>query len=126
EADFNCQPNRGQPENPLFLVNHWIEASPPNPAKAAAVNAPPVLDARLAQCASERGHVPNVVAVDFAVRGDIASRLRQLPSTLLEQSRSGVDLSPTASISESTTTTQPTTTTIAPAATTTITTTTGT
>src|SRR5215218_1858957 len=35
-----CAPNRGSTDNPLFLLNHWIDTSPaPRPSNAAEVNA---------------------------------------------------------------------------------------
>ncbi len=70
--DFSCKPNRGEPGNPLLLVNHWIESTPaPLPSNAELVNAEPVLLARAAECKRVRGKVPNVIAVDFAATGDV-------------------------------------------------------
>ena len=70
---FTCEPNRGPADAPLFLVNHWVSASPPDPSEAAKANdAKLLLDRARRQCAEQRGRVPNVVAVDFAVRGKIA------------------------------------------------------
>ena len=70
--EFSCKPNRGDPGNPLLLVNHWIESTPaPRPSNAEIVNAEPVLLARAAECKRVRGKVPNVIAVDFAATGDV-------------------------------------------------------
>ncbi len=41
--EMSYGPNRGPSDAPLFLVNHWISVSPPDPAKARAVNRQPVL-----------------------------------------------------------------------------------
>jgi hypothetical protein len=70
--DFSCRPNRGLADAPLFQVNHWIETTPtPKPSHAAIVNAHDVLLARARQCQQERGMLPNILAVDFALTGDV-------------------------------------------------------
>lgn len=70
--DFSCRENRGPADAPLFQVNHWIETTPtPKPSNAAIVNAHDVLLARARQCQEERGRLPNVLAVDFALTGDV-------------------------------------------------------
>src|SRR5215207_878977 len=68
----SCAPNRGPEGAPLFLVNHWITTDPaPRPSKAAAVNAREPLMRRARECGRIRGHVPNLLAVDFYRRGDL-------------------------------------------------------
>jgi hypothetical protein len=69
-ADLSCAPNRGPAKSPLFLLNHWIETTDKR-AAAQAVNQYAVLDARAKQCTTERGHMPNFVAVNFAENGDL-------------------------------------------------------
>ena len=70
--DFSCKPNRGDPKNPLFLMNHWIESTPaPRPSNAQIVNAESVLVGRAKACQKVRGKLPNVIAVDFAATGDL-------------------------------------------------------
>jgi hypothetical protein len=81
--EFSCAPNRGYPDSPLFLLNHWISASPPRVSDAMIVNARDVLLARARQCQQERGHIPNLVAINFAERGallDVVNALNGLPS----------------------------------------------
>jgi hypothetical protein len=68
---MTCDANRGTADSPLFLVNHWVDTSPPNQGSAAAVNSDAVLAKRLQECATARHRVPNVVAVDFEDRGDL-------------------------------------------------------
>jgi hypothetical protein len=68
---FDCAPNRGRPDNPLLLVNHWATRSPPDPGVARRANAEAVLRARFEQCLAERGMRPNVLAVDFSALGDV-------------------------------------------------------
>ena len=69
-AELSCAPNRGPAKARLFLMNHWVDTGDKREA-AQAVNQYPVLDARAQQCATERGHLPNFVAVDFAEDGDL-------------------------------------------------------
>ena len=69
---MNCGPNRGADGNTFMLINHWVGYSPPDPGKAGSlVNTSEVLQRRIEQCITERGVWPNIVAVDFAERGDL-------------------------------------------------------
>jgi hypothetical protein len=66
----SCRPNRGPPEAPLFLVNHWITTAPvPRPSDATKVNAYGPLLRRTQECMRVRHHIPNLVAVNFYRRG---------------------------------------------------------
>ena len=70
--EFSCRPNRGGTAGALFQINHWIETTPtPKPSNAAIVNAHDFLLARATQCQKERGKLPNILAVDFAMTGDV-------------------------------------------------------
>lgn len=70
-SDFNCDQNRGSPNNPMFLLNHWLrESGPPDPVSAARVNSTEVLTRRIEHCIAERHRLPNVIAVDFYGLGD--------------------------------------------------------
>jgi len=70
--EFSCRPNRGGTSAPLFQINHWIETLPaPKPSNAAIVNAHDFLLKRARQCQKERGLLPNILAVDFALTGDV-------------------------------------------------------
>ena len=79
---MTCEPNRGRPENSLFLLNHWIEHVPPLPSSAARVNALDFLVARARRCASERGLTPTIIAVDFYRTGDLFGAVRELNAPL--------------------------------------------
>lgn len=69
---FSCRPNRGTRDNPLLLMNHWIETTPaPRPSNAALVNTEAMLVARARECRRVRGKLPNILAVDFAATGDV-------------------------------------------------------
>ena len=109
-SDFTCGPNRGPADAPLFLVNHWVNASPPDPGKAGQANDAKVLRARLEQCATQRNRVPNVVAVDFAERAKIAATVRDVASALRQRVH-GTPSTPPVSASPTTTAPPPPTTT---------------
>ena len=71
-GEMNCAPNRGAAGNKLMLINDWVGYSPPDPGKAGSlVNNADALKSRIEQCIEDRGVWPNVVAVDFAERGDL-------------------------------------------------------
>ena len=68
----SCAANRGSAGSPIFLVNHWITTDPlPLPSQATAVNAYDPLLKRARDCQRIRKHVPNLVAVNFYLRGDV-------------------------------------------------------
>lgn len=74
-----CQPNRGSSDNPLFLLNHWIDTSPaPKPTNAAKVNEYKALLGRAQECERVRGQVPNLIAVDFYATGDLFEVVEKL------------------------------------------------
>ena len=71
EPPRSCRPNRGSPNSPLFLVNHWIERVNPSPGLAENVNRRGRIVRRARTCAARRGLVPNIVAVDFYDEGGL-------------------------------------------------------
>jgi hypothetical protein len=78
----SCVPNRGTPSAPLFLVNHWVSTDPaPQPEDASRVNAFVPLMARVRECERIRGHLPNLLAVNFYRRGDVFGVARALNGT---------------------------------------------
>jgi hypothetical protein len=70
-AAFSCAENRGRPDAPLFLMNHWIQRIAPDRADSASVNRLDVLVDRARECARERGLRPNFLAVNFYDIGDV-------------------------------------------------------
>ena len=69
----SCRPNRGRPDAPLFLLNHWINTDPvPAPRQRGRSSTP------TSRCCAARGRASatasgnmNLVAVDFYERGDL-------------------------------------------------------
>jgi hypothetical protein len=71
-AEFSCRANRGGDGKSFFLLNHWIDTTPaPKPSNAAIVNQRDYILARARQCEAERGKRPTILAVDFALTGDV-------------------------------------------------------
>ena len=78
--DFNCEPNRGQPDSPLFMINHWV--TPPLAQTGRRANSSEVLLERLKVCQEVRGLLPNILGVDFYARGvtlDVVAGLNGVP-----------------------------------------------
>ncbi len=68
----SCAANRGSAGSPVFLLNHWITTDPlPLPSQSSEVNAYEPLLKRARECQRIRKHLPNLVAVDFYLRGDV-------------------------------------------------------
>jgi hypothetical protein len=77
----SCVPNRGGTTGSLFLMNHWSPPTPPvqaDPAQYEALNAKSVLVGRARQCASDRGLLPTIVAVDQFSYGDLFAAVKRL------------------------------------------------
>jgi hypothetical protein len=70
--DFSCEANRGNPDNPLFLLNHFLTGVlGGNPAFAEMVNHNPFFIDRANQCQGASGDFVNFIAVDFYDIGDL-------------------------------------------------------
>ena len=68
----SCEANRGSAGSPIFLLNHWITTDPlPLPSDATNVNAYDALLKRAQDCRRIRKHLPNLVAVNFYLRGEV-------------------------------------------------------
>lgn len=74
----SCRPNRGGTTPPLFLMNHWVESYPPRPRDADVVNQLPFLLTRARECERQRDRTVNMLAVDFAERGDLIAATTSL------------------------------------------------
>lgn len=75
---LSCVPNRGDGNNPLFQLNHWVEKLPRSPDTAAKVNSFKFLKRRASECDRRRGLIANLIAVDFYDRGDLFEVARVL------------------------------------------------
>ena len=68
--EFSCDPNRGNPSNRLFILNHFLTRTTPSPDFAEEVNANPLFLDRALECMAESGALPNFPTVDFYTIGD--------------------------------------------------------
>ena len=71
--DLSCQPNRGLPEHPLFILNHFLTYPIALEHLAETVNHNPGLLDRARACWAESGRRPNFVTVDFHDIGDLGA-----------------------------------------------------
>jgi hypothetical protein len=78
--DFTCARNRGHPDAPLFLMNHWVsrQNAAPDRATALGVNSHDVIVERARACQRERDLMPNHIAVDFYSLGDVTGAVDTL------------------------------------------------
>jgi hypothetical protein len=77
-TEFSCKPNRGDTGKPFFLLNHWIERVSPSRVDAVHINDYEFLLDRARQCAEERGQIPNFVAVNFYLIGEVVDVVDEL------------------------------------------------
>ncbi len=75
---FSCAANRGPADAPLFLLNHWLSGFSSLVSNAQQVNTRDVLLTRAEACRDERGQIPNFVAVNFVVIGDVFAVVDEL------------------------------------------------
>ncbi|KYH45050.1 hypothetical protein [Branchiibius sp. NY16-3462-2] len=77
-SSFSCALKRGEPDNPIFLMNHWLSGFSSLQADAKKVNARSVLLPLAQKCEEERGQIPNYVAVNYYNLGDLKSVVQTL------------------------------------------------
>ena len=68
--EFSCAFGRGEPDNGLFALDHWLSQSFPSTATARQINSFDVLYSRVAQCHRERERKVNFIIVNFVEIGD--------------------------------------------------------
>lgn len=76
--DFSCALNRGSPDNPLFLVNHWVSDPLSTQDNAVTANAAEVLEPRARECAEQWGRPASYLAVDHYAVGDLFAVVNRL------------------------------------------------
>ena len=68
--EFSCDFGRGQPENPLYAMDHWLSQSFPSTASAARVNSFNFIYQRVTECHRQRERKVNFIIVNFGEIGD--------------------------------------------------------
>lgn len=76
--DFSCEPLRGDPANPLFLVNHFLTAPIGTAALAETANTREALTDHVDACEASAGRPITWLAVDFVEIGDAVDVVREL------------------------------------------------
>jgi hypothetical protein len=77
-AEYSCERLRGEEENPLFLVNHWLGTPLPSEENGIEANDVEALLERVDRCGTERARQVNIVAVDFYNHGGLFAVVDEL------------------------------------------------
>ncbi len=77
-ASLSCDLNRGSRSDPLFMINNWIASFTTLVSSARTVNAYSQLMPYVERCRSERGQIPNYIAVNYYNEGDLFRVVNQL------------------------------------------------
>jgi hypothetical protein len=77
-SQLTCARFRGQPDDPILLINNWIDIFPPQAALNRSIGRASALRQRITQCASERSMQPGIIAVDFYQQTDVVKVAAQL------------------------------------------------
>jgi hypothetical protein len=75
---LRCQANRGEPDAPFFLLNHWLTQNLPAPRDGETLNGREYIVDRVLECAGERGQPVNFIAVNFYEVGDLLAAVEEL------------------------------------------------
>jgi hypothetical protein len=78
EATSSCAPSRGQPDSPVFMLNHWVDDFPPRPSANARVNSSDAIVARAERCELRRELRPSLIAVDHYDLGGVVDAAAEL------------------------------------------------
>ena len=71
--DFSCETNRGDPQNALFILNHFLTNPFAHISNAEKVNEAELVLQRSEACWEAVDHRPNFVTVDYVTIGDVKS-----------------------------------------------------
>jgi hypothetical protein len=84
-ATSSCAPSRGDPDSPIFMLNHWVDAFPPRPSANARVNSREDIVARAERCERRRDLPVSLIAVDHYDRGGVVAAAAELNERPLPQ-----------------------------------------
>lgn len=76
--ELSCEYGRGDPDAPLFVLNHFLTNPLASATLAAEVNFNPFLLDRARACQQASGRLPNVIAVDYYEVGDLFAAVDML------------------------------------------------
>ena len=75
---LNCEPNRGEVGNSLFILNHFLSTPFADPDGASEINRADFVLDRALECWAAHGQRPNFITVDFAAMGDVMGAVHEL------------------------------------------------
>ena len=79
-ATSACGRSRGEPDSPIFMLNHWVDDFPPRPSANARVNSDDAIVARAERCEQRRSLRLSFIAVDHYDRGGVVAAAEELNS----------------------------------------------
>jgi hypothetical protein len=77
-ATRSCAPSRGDEDNPILMLNHWVDDFPPRPSANARVNSKEEILARAERCERRRGLPVSLIAVDHYDLGGVIAAASEL------------------------------------------------
>jgi hypothetical protein len=77
-SEYSCERLRGEEENPLFLVNHWLGTPLPSEDNGMVANDVEALLMRVNRCRADRDRQVNILAVDFYNHGGLFAVVDEL------------------------------------------------
>ncbi len=77
-SQFSCKLYRGQPNNPLLMMNNWADIFPPRPSPNVPLVQRAFILKRARQCDQQRGMLPNLILTDYYDRGDVIGAVNEL------------------------------------------------
>ncbi len=77
-SEFTCRLYRGQPSNPLLIMNNWADVFPPLRSPNLPLLKRDFIVQRARRCEAERHRLPNIILTDFYDSGDVVGAVREL------------------------------------------------
>jgi hypothetical protein len=77
-SEFTCKLTRGEPTNPLLMMNNWADVFPPRPSPNIPLVQRAFILKRAQQCEHQRGLLPNLILTDYYDRGQVAEAAAEL------------------------------------------------
>jgi hypothetical protein len=90
-SDGGCAPNRGDDDNPLFLINLNVSTVPPRASFAETVNQRTTILEQVDRCERIRHRKANLIAVDFFRTGDVVGAAQELNDRRVAEQRAQED-----------------------------------
>ncbi len=75
---LSCDPNRGETDSPILMLNHWADVFPPQRGANAAFLTEKALLDRVHECEKERGLPVSFIATDHYDQGDLVKAVDEL------------------------------------------------